>query len=144
MGFLDKVFNKKPRLTVKEKIPVEAEKAAEILKQKGYRADYTIQSLMDVDRFIDDESHPKGLFHGNIQPISFSLGCYVGETLIKNYGGKWVIFENDLDHSNVRVADEILVKPVIKCQKRYSYGEDESIYEFALEIKKNVRSLKEF
>ena len=57
-------------------------------ENKGYNLDYSIDSLNELERYLSTENIKK-----DDEDQQFAA-MYLGELIIKNYGGKWVI---DLD-----------------------------------------------
>jgi len=52
--------------------------------------DYSPASLAEVDRILG-KFHMEGLTADQIGETVFSFGCYVGEVLVRNNTGKWVM-----------------------------------------------------
>lgn len=108
------------------------------LESSGYRADFSLESLKDIDRFFDEQTGENGILSKNTGRILFGLGVYLGETIISVYGGKW-----DLDgcksetHISVRVDENTVLLPVIRIMARYEYGVANSIYAYGCCVKKN-------
>ena len=87
MGILDRMRHKKsvpapsateekPGRTLAEDIPVAADWVANALNSSGYRADYTLESMKELDRFFDQQSGPGGILSRNRGQILFGLGAY--------------------------------------------------------------------
>ena len=83
---------------------------AQSLAGWGYKADFSLDSLKEVDRFIDDEapsgkpkpgSHLAQQFGANM----FGLGAYLGETIRRLGEGQWE--GNDRDAWTDRLPQEI-------------------------------------
>src|SRR5262249_36871086 len=86
--------------TIKEDINKSAEWIALALKSSGYRADFTPQSLWEIDRFFDDHSangnaKPGGLLSQSLGSRIFAVGAYIGEVVRRNVGGEWVGDDTD-------------------------------------------------
>ena len=67
---------------------------AKALTSSGYNADFSMESLREIDRFFDDhaangKSRPGGLLAEHTGARLFALGAYVGEVLRRNLGGTW-------------------------------------------------------
>lgn len=58
------------------------------LNSSGYKADYSLDSMKEIDRFFDEQNTPFGILSKNRGQILFSLGSYVEQTAIKLYGGE--------------------------------------------------------
>ena len=66
----------------------------EAMKSSGYKLDFTLESLKEVDRFFEENSEQgkptsNGLLSQDLGNRLFSVGSYVGTVLIKNGKGKW-------------------------------------------------------
>ena len=130
------MFGKKkkvPKNTLAQDIVVAEEWVVKALKASEYQADYTLESMKEIDRFFDEQSTPEGILAKNRGQIIFSLGAYVGETAIKLYGGQWLTDDADPQGEitiAVKLADGTTIWPVVKCMKRYEAGAEESLYAY--------------
>ena len=50
--------SEKPQTTLAQDIPVAADWVAGALNASGYRADYTLESMKELDRFFDEQNRP--------------------------------------------------------------------------------------
>src|SRR4051812_6020536 len=71
-----------------------AQGIARALSSEGYCADFSLASLKDVDRFLDENSsggHARsgGLLSERLGQRLFALGAYCGEVVRRQFGGKW-------------------------------------------------------
>lgn len=133
MGFMDK-FLKKITPTLYEDIYAACEWVVLALNSSGYNADYTIESMKEIDRFIDEQSGENGIISRNRGKILFSLGCYVGETVIRLYGGKWYADDNDPKgeiNASVKLDSNTVIFPIQRVIKRYQNGSEDSVYVYA-------------
>ena len=78
--------------TLSEDVERAAKWIANALTSSGYRADFSIESLRDIDRFFDNHCHdseavPGGLLEENLGQRVFAMGSYVGETIRRARGG---------------------------------------------------------
>lgn len=107
------------------------------LNSSGYAVDYSIDSMKEIDRFIDEQNLPGGLIERNRGQIIFALGAFIGQTTIKLYGGEWITDDNDprgeLEIA-VKLPNGFLMWPVQKCIKRIQLGQEESIYSYVRSI----------
>lgn len=138
MSLFSKLFSKqKPSLEAD--IRSGSEWISEALKSSGYEADFSLESLKEIDRFFDEQNMPGGLLSENVGTRLFAIGAYIGEVLIRKYGGNWITDDKD-PQGEVNVGIELsngsLVYPVQKAMKRYSAGEEESIYDYAVVLGK--------
>ena len=139
------IFNKKkpspapaPKTTLAQDIPVAAAWVVKALNSSGYRADYTLESMKELDRFFDEQSGPGGILSQNRGQILFGLGSYVGETAIRLWGGKWLTDDSDPEgEANIAVELDSGVRfwPVVRCMKRCRLGPEESLYAYLLAMK---------
>lgn len=150
MGILKSILKKKiddketkSSNTLIEDIHTSSDWVVKALKSSGYNADYSLESMKEIDRFFDEQSSENGIITKNKHKgfILFALGSYIGETVIKLYGGKWVTDDND-PKGDINIAVEIydgriIIWPVIRCAKRYQMGDEESIYAYVYSLNKH-------
>lgn len=132
MGLIDKLFKKKTP-TLYEDIHTACEWVVMALNSSGYKADYTLESMKEIDRFIDEQSGENGIISRNRGNILFSLGCYVGETVIRLYGGKWYADDNDPAgeiNISVKLDNGTVIFPVQRVIKRYQNGSEDGVYAY--------------
>lgn len=109
------------------------------LNSSGYKADYTLDSMKEVDRFFDEQNTPDGILSKNRGQILFALASYIGETVIKLYGGKWVIDDDDPNNEvnmAVHTSSGTVLWPAKRCMKRYTNGAEDSIYAYVYILNK--------
>lgn len=144
MGLMDKLFkNKKP--TLDEDIHAACEWVAMALNSSGYKADYTIESMKEIDRFIDEQSGENGIISRGRGKILFSLGCYVGETVIRLYGGKWHTDDNDPEgeiNASVELDNNTVIFPMQRVIKRYQNGSEDGIYAYVYVLSPDKTTLQ--
>lgn len=145
MGLFHKLFGKKngnektsashqvSNKTLEEDIKSASEWVVTALNVSGYKADYTLDSMKEIDRFFDEQSGKDGIISKNRGTILFALGSYIGETAIKLYGGKWITDDNTTKgeiYIAVELENGITGWPVLRCIKRYNNGQEDSIYAY--------------
>lgn len=144
MGLMDKLFkNKKP--TLGEDIHTACEWIAMALNSSGYKADYTIESMKEIDRFIDEQSGEDGIISRGRGKILFSLGCYVGETVIRLFGGKWHTDDNDPEgeiNASVELENGTVIFPIQRVIKRYQNGSEDGIYAYVYVLSSDRTTLQ--
>lgn len=104
----------------------ELEDLAEMVKNE-LKLDYDSKSVKFIEEFIErqrnnfDSENRKGLIN--------SLGSFIGQCIIKNYGGHWQI---DPDTQSVCVAldDNNKIFPFAKTTKQFENGLEDSVYSF--------------
>lgn len=133
MGLMDKLLKKKTP-TLYEDIHTACEWVVLALNSSDYKADYTLESMKEIDRFIDEQSGENGIISRGRGKILFSLGCYIGETVIRLYGGKWYADDNDPAgeiNVSVKLDNGTVISPVQRVIKRYQNGSEDGIYAYA-------------
>jgi hypothetical protein len=128
----------------KPAIVSDAEKAANwiaaALNASGYKADFSVQSLQEVERFFVEHSKhgrpkPGGLLVQNIGARLFALGSYVGEVIRREGGGEWVGSDDDPQaeiNIILRQPGGALLWPVQRVMKRLLNGAEDNIYHYGL------------
>ncbi len=102
-----------------------------VQKHYGLTLDYSVVSLRQVDGIIDDLRSNQSF--EALQPLLFSLGCYVGEVFVRNAGAMW---RTAADLGMEAVSSSPLVvampdgrgcNPVGKVYKRFQNGPSDNI-----------------
>lgn len=144
MGILNKIFrknqdsNKKSTNTLIEDIHQASEWVVKALNSSGYKADYSLESMKEIDRFFDEQSSETGLLSKNRGMILFSLASYIGEVAIRLYGGEWITDDSNPEgelYISVKLADGTVIWPAMRCIKRYNDGREASIYDYLYVLK---------
>lgn len=126
-----------------------ATQMATLLCNAGYLADYSLESLAEVDRVIDEYSHDGkakkgGLLAPEFLPADqrtqmrlFSLGCYVGAVLCQLLDGHWEKHPEHPDRPDlwqVKLPSGSAFFPINKVFKRFNNGEADSLYGFGMVV----------
>ena len=133
---IKKLLNKllsKNRPTLLQDIHTHSDWIVKALNSSGYTVDYTIDSMKEIDRFIDEQNIPGGLIYNNRGQIIFALASYIGQTVIKVYGGEWITDDNDPKgelNIAIKLPNGFTMWPAQKCIKRCQLGQEESIYSY--------------
>ena len=107
-----------------------------VLEIDGVDLDYSVASLEWVDGFLQ-QHHDEGLTIANIAETVFVAGCYVGEVMCRQAGGRWV--DRDADpHGAGLLGMPILValphdstaNPVGKAFKRFEGDSTDNLMYF--------------
>lgn len=141
MGILNKILGKKDEPTLLQDIYSSSEWVANALNVSGYKADYSLESMKEIDRFFDEQNTSTGILSKNRGQILFALGSYIGQTVIKLYGGKWITDDNNPEgEMNIAVIldNGSTIWPVLKCMKRYTSGQEDSIYDYVYVLNKHT------
>jgi hypothetical protein len=118
-----------------------AEWAAKWLSSNGYKGDFTIESLKDIDRFFDEQApggkpKPRGLLSHHFGMQMFALGAYVGETIRRRRDGEWRGNDNDPEAEitlAVRLKSGVIFWPTQRVLKRIN-GPEDAIYPYGVLI----------
>ena len=104
----------------------ELEDLAEKVKNQ-LNLDYDTKSVKFVEEFIErqrnsfDNEQRKGLVN--------SIGSFVGQCVIKNYGGQWQVDE-ETKAVCVALDDKNKIFPFAKTAKQFENGLEDSVYSF--------------
>jgi len=123
-----------------------AEWVASALTSSGYAADFSPESLWEIDRFFEEQSlggeaRPGGLLSDDLGSRIFALGAYTGEVIRRDLGGEWDADDDDPEaeiNLELRVADGGVVWPIQRAMKRYSNGDEDAIAPYAAALGVNV------
>ena len=115
---------------------------ATALQSSGYGADFTPQSLWEIERFFDEHVEvgqpvPGGLLSEDLGQRLFAVGSYVGEVIRRECGGQWSGDDADPQaeiNVAVRFPDESIIWPVQRVMKRYASGGEESIAAYGMAL----------
>ena len=126
--------------SLSDDVPTSAAWIALALNSSGYRADFTPESLRDVERFMTEHSDhgtavADGLLATDLGQRLFALGAYLGETVRHSLGGTWEADDED-PHSEMNIAlrlpDGTVIWPVQRVIKRFRNGPEDSIVGYAI------------
>jgi len=107
----------------------------------------SIQQVEDICTLLYNEI-PKGFFGKLIKKspseeaiikMSKMFGGYIGQVMIKHYGGNWAI-EDFLNQGNTLVVNigEMKTFPVSKVYKRFKNGQEDNVYYYYFAITKEL------
>lgn len=121
--------------TLKEDIPASAEWISTALISSGYKADFSMDSLKEIERFFNEHSQegepvPGGLLSESLGSRLFALGSYVGEVIRRSMGGEWITDDSDPDgeiNITLQLSNGGLIWPGQKVMKRLKNGPEDSI-----------------
>jgi hypothetical protein len=117
-----------------------AEWISHALRSSGYRADFSAESLWQIDFFFDDHSRngeptPGGFLSDDLGTRLFALGAYVGEVLRRNSGGEWLGDDADPQAEmtiELRLTSGTQCWPIQRVMKRLKHGSEESIVAYGI------------
>jgi hypothetical protein len=124
-----------------------AEWIATALSSSGYKADFTLESLKEIDRFVDEQTQngrprPGGLLAENFGARVFALGAYVGEVIRRLGEGQWHGDDSDRYaeiNVEVRLKSASTIWPMQRVIKRIKNGREDGIYVYGYAILKDER-----
>lgn len=120
----------------KEHFEQNAKKLAEISKKNfDIELDFSEKSLVFVDEIIGNRFQKQ---EKNIGISVLMFGSYLGEVIIKNLGGKWVI-KDEIFKSEILIKDEktkIQILPFVRVIKKFYTNV--SLYKYYKDIKKTI------
>ena len=118
MGIINNLFGKK-KPSLEEDIHSACEWVVNALNVSGYNADYSLESMKELDRFFDEQSGEGGILSRNRGQIIFAVSSYIG---------KWS--GSDEINMSVELNNGTIIFPTQKVMKRYQNGSEDSIYAY--------------
>ncbi len=132
--------------TLKEDIKTQSNWIVKAFAADKFKLDYTIDSFIEIDRFFNknmQNGQPKKggrLAKKGFGPILFSIGAYVGETIIKNVeGAEWIADEDDPQAELsvfIKLPNDTQFWPIQRVMKRFQNGSEDSIYPYGYSLAK--------
>jgi hypothetical protein len=115
---------------------------AKALSQSGYKADLSLESLREIDRFFEEHAsagvaRPDGLLSQDFGKRIFALGSYCGEVVRRVVGGKWSVDPADpAAEVNIQLTTGSggICWPVQRVIKRFQLGPEEGLYAWGYSI----------
>ena len=117
-------------------IPSAAAWIAAALITSGYRADFTMVSIGEIERFFDENASsgiavPGGLLSEDFGLRLFSLGSYCGEVLRREVGGQWITDNSDPAgemNASLKLANGVTCWPIQRVMKRFQSPENNLVH----------------
>lgn len=136
------VFISSAALGAHSKIVTDALSSAEWMSKalisSGYKTDFSLNSLREIDRFFKEQAangkaKAGGLLAEKLGQRLFGIGAYIGEVIRRNAGGEWN--GNDADpkaeiNISLKLKGGEVIWPVQRAMKRFKNGEEDSIYAY--------------
>ena len=69
------MFFKKKKRNLVDDLELASKWVAKALNSSNYQADYSVESLKEIDRFFKEENKPDGILSKSVGQILFSLGA---------------------------------------------------------------------
>ena len=89
--------------------------------------------MKEIDRFFDEQSGENGIISKGRGRIIFAIGSYIGETVIRLFGGKWLTDDSDPQGeitAAVQLDNGTVIFPMQRVIKRYQNGSEDGIYAY--------------
>lgn len=126
--------------TLKEDIKTQSDWIVKAFEADDLTLDYTMGSIMEIDKFffrnMVNNTPKRGgrLAQKGSRSILFSLGSYVGETIIKNVPeSEWITDDKDPQaelNVSMKLPNGAEVWPIQRIMKRFKNGSGDSIYPY--------------
>ena len=100
----------------------------------GATLDYGVYSLRQIDSILDDLRRDQKF--EDVQPVLFSIGCYVGEVLVRRAKGRWCRSANTATGAVASAPIVIQMpsgrgcNPIGMVYRRFANGPQDSIASF--------------
>jgi len=122
-------------MSIEHDVAVSAAWISTALTSSGYRADFSLRSLHEIDRFFDEQTRKgkavkRGLLSEGFGQRIFGIGSYVGEVIRRHAGGTWMGDDDDPSAEiNVTLVldDGSVIWPVQRVIKRFKNGREDGI-----------------
>src|SRR5690349_5929013 len=105
---------------------VELENLAETVRTQ-LNLKYDAASVKFIEGFI--ERNKSSFSKEESRGLINSLGAFLGQCIIKNYGGKWQV-DKDNDSFAIAFDDKNKAYPFAKVSKQFNNGLEDSVYSF--------------
>lgn len=133
--------------TLKEDIKKQSDWIVKAFEYDGLKLDYTIESIVEIDRFfalnMKDGKPKKGgrLSKKGFGGVLFSMGSYLGETIIKNIDGTEWLTDDNAPQGELKTAMKLpngtIIFPIQKVMMRFQNGKEDSIYPYVKSVTKD-------
>ena len=121
-------YDKKVTATMEDKIKENAELVLKQMRQvSGIDFGYDAESIAWLDGYIERQRARTDITQELVQGLVNVFGSYLGECVIKCYGGYWEIEEG---HWRVSFNENNALYPFSKVQKQFENGSEDSIKSF--------------
>ncbi|WP_347053497.1 hypothetical protein [Flavobacterium olei] len=136
--------------TLQEDILKQSDWTVMAFKTGNYELDYSIDSLIEIDRFFERnllDGKPKrgGKLSKNFGGIIFSISSYVAHVLLKNVSNS-ILVTDDADPDGeinfyVELAEGSICFPTQRVMKRVKNGLEDSIYHYGYSLTEEILHL---
>src|SRR5664279_1093045 len=125
--------------TLEQDIKTQSAWIVNAFKSDSIILDYAVESLKAIDNFFDKHAEngkakPGGRLSQNLGPVLFSIGSYVGETIIKNVqDAVWQTDDKDPEgeiNAAIKLPDGTIVWPIQRVMNRFLEAAENGIYAY--------------
>lgn len=111
------------------------------LESYGLELDYTPATLKKLEQLMNDNFDP-GSADDNAALI-VSMGCYVGEVIIRSHGGRWQADEEFFHSPAVIIEGKLQTRtfPLSRVWRRFEYGAGESLTAYYGDVRRTLAKL---
>jgi len=104
----------------------------------GLDLDYSPDTLRQLDNIINDHFAPGSA--DDHPALIVSMGCYVGEVIIRSHGGRWQADEEIFHSPAVIIEGRLQARtfPLSRVWRRFEYGENESLVAYYGEVSRTL------
>lgn len=140
--FANRTSDESPQAPIVRDAMKGAEWIAAALNSSGYHADFSLESLREVDRFFDEHTvdgraREGGLLAHKLGSRLFALGAYLGEVIRRSGGGQWQSSDEGAE-AEIELALVLpngdIIHPVQRVMKRFRQGREDGVYGYAAVI----------
>ena len=133
--------------TLEEDIHTQSEWLVKAFGSDDIMLDYTVESLKKIDLFFDVNSvsgkpTTGGRLSQNLGPVLFSIGAYVGITIIKAVPGAiWITDDKDPEGeitARIKLPNGSIIYPIIRVTNRFKNGSEDGIYAYGAVVVKEL------
>lgn len=106
------------------------------VQQFGLELDYTPDTFRLLEELMVENFHP-GSADDN-PALIVSMGCYVGEVIIRSCGGVWRANEEFFHSPAVIIEGKLQTRtfPLSRVWRRFEYGSDQSLVDYYGEVQR--------
>lgn len=123
-------------------VKIAAERGAKALQSSGYKADFSVASLAEVERFFVEHTgrgapRKGGLLAEQTGPRLFMIGAYVGEVIRRAGNGIWLGSDDDPRgeiNVEVHLAGTRVIWPIQRVMKRLKNGPEDNIRDYGFAV----------
>ncbi len=107
----------------------------------GLELDFSPHTVSQLENFLESHFGPGSADANSV--LIVGMGCYLGEVLIRQYGGRWAADEEFFRSPAVLIEGKLQTRtfPLSRVWRRFEYGPDQSLTTYYSEV---TRTLSQF